>query len=266
MRKVLLSGLLLTFLPIASIYAQSLIGYQQKGRASYYATKFQGRRTANGESFSNQELTAAHRTLPFNTLLKITNTANGKEVLVRVNDRGPFTPNKIIDLSKAAADQLDMVRAGVATVTIEVVGVDGMVATVPSPRPGIAADKPLKSRSLASQPTIVQANFASLPGHKPANDDKFAPGSSYSVGGTAKNPDGFAVQLASYEDLNNAKVLCQELIAKKQEAVFISVEPTKAGKLYRVLVGTFRGRRDAQQYLSRLEQIGYEGIIYKHTR
>jgi rare lipoprotein A len=133
MKKALLSGLLLAFVSVVS-FAQTLIGYQQKGRASYYATKFQGRRTASGESFNNKELTAAHRTLPFNTLLKITNTANGKEVVVRVNDRGPFSPNRILDISKAAADQLDMVRAGVATVTVEVVGVTAWLPPCPLPQ------------------------------------------------------------------------------------------------------------------------------------
>ena len=265
MKKALLCGLLLTFGSVVS-FAQTLIGYQQKGRASYYAAKFQGRRTASGESFNNKELTAAHRTLPFNSLLKITNTANGKEVVVRVNDRGPFSPNRILDISKAAADQLDMVRAGVATVTVEVVGVDGMVATLPTAynaqSPVIS---PLQSRTLTAQPVALNANFATLPGRKPAADEHFTIGS-YSLWGTAKNPDGYGVQVASYEDLNNAKDLCQKLIARKQEAVFISVEPSKGGKLYRVLAGTFRGRRDAQQYLSQLEQIGFEGIICRYTR
>jgi rare lipoprotein A len=265
MKKALLSGLLLTFVSVVS-FAQTLIGYQQKGRASYYAAKFQGRRTASGESFSNKELTAAHRTLPFNTLLKITNTSNGKEIVVRVNDRGPFSPNKILDLSKAAADQLDMVRAGVATVTIEVIGVDGMVATLPNAQNTKSlATKPLQARTLTAQPVALTSNFATLPGRKAA-DDKFVAGNSYSLWGTAKNPNGFGVQVASYENLNNAKDLCRELIAKKQEAVFISVEPARGGKLYRVLAGTFRGRRDAQQYLGQLEQIGFDGIICRYGR
>jgi rare lipoprotein A len=264
MKKALLSGLLLAFVSVVS-FAQTLIGYQQKGRASYYATKFQGRRTASGESFNNKELTAAHRTLPFNTLLKITNTANGKEVVVRVNDRGPFSPNRILDISKAAADQLDMVRAGVATVTVEVVGVDGMVATLPTaPNTKSPVIKPLQARTLTAQPVALTAHFATLPGRKP--DDNFVADNSYSVWGTAKKPDGFGVQVASYENLNNAEDLCRKLIAKKQEAVFIRVEPSRGGKLYRVLAGTFRGRRDAQQYLSQLEQIGFEGIICRYGR
>jgi rare lipoprotein A len=164
MRKVLLGGLLLTFFQMLSLQAQSLIGYQQKGRASYYASKFNGRPTANGEKFSNKELTAAHRTLPFNTLLKVTNPANGKEVLVRVNDRGPFSPNKMLDLSLAAAERLGIVQAGVASVTIEVVGMDDMVADLPVTGSAADADKPLQARTLTPQPIILDQRIAVLPG------------------------------------------------------------------------------------------------------
>jgi rare lipoprotein A len=159
-----------------------------------------------------------------------------------------------------------MVRAGVANVAVEVVGVDGMVATLPTAQnTRSSATKPLQARTLTAQPVALIANFATLPGRKPT-DDKFVAGNSYSVWGTAKKLDGFGVQVASYENLNNAKDLCRELIARKHEAVFISVEPSKGGKLYRVLAGTFRGRRDAQQYLGQLEQIGFEGIICRYGR
>lgn len=164
MRKVLLGGLLLTLFQVMSLHAQSLIGYQQKGRASYYASKFNGRPTANGEKFSNNELTAAHRTLPFNTLLKVTNPANGKEVIVRVNDRGPFSPNKMLDLSLAAAQRLGIVQAGVASVTIEVIGMDDMVADLPVTESAPDADKPLQPRTLNPQPVVFNQRIAALPG------------------------------------------------------------------------------------------------------
>lgn len=89
------------------------------GQASYYASKFHGRRTANGERFDNGKLTAAHRTLPFGTRVRVTNLNNGRSVTVRVNDRGPFVKGRVIDLSVAAARRIDMVRAGVVPVRIE---------------------------------------------------------------------------------------------------------------------------------------------------
>ena len=91
----------------------------QTGKASYYADKFNGRKTANGERFSNSRRTAAHQTLPFGTKVKVTNLRNGKSVKVRINDRGPFVSGRIIDLSKKAARKIDMIKEGVGNVKIQ---------------------------------------------------------------------------------------------------------------------------------------------------
>jgi len=92
-----------------------------RGSASYYAAKFHGRRTASGERFDNGEMTAAHRTLPFGSLVRVTNHANGKSVVVRINDRGPFTRGRILDVSRAAADELGLVARGHADVELVLV-------------------------------------------------------------------------------------------------------------------------------------------------
>lgn len=89
---------------------------KQVGKASYYGNKFHGRRTSDGSRYHRDSLTCAHRTLPFGTLLKVRNISNGREVVVKVTDRGPFGHGRIVDLSMAAARQLDMVAAGVARV------------------------------------------------------------------------------------------------------------------------------------------------------
>jgi rare lipoprotein A len=94
-------------------------GTGTEGVASYYAQKFQGRPTASGEKFDNGKLTAAHRTLPFGTKVRVTNLGNGRSVTVRVNDRGPFVRGRVIDLSYAAARRIDMVRTGIARVRVE---------------------------------------------------------------------------------------------------------------------------------------------------
>ncbi len=91
----------------------------QNGKASYYADSFDGKRTANGETFRQRRLTAAHKTLPFGTRVKVVNIANGRSVKVRINDRGPFAPGRIIDLSKKAASRLGMINTGVANVEIK---------------------------------------------------------------------------------------------------------------------------------------------------
>jgi rare lipoprotein A len=91
------------------------------GSASYYASKFHGRRTASGEAFDNGAMTAAHRTLPFGSIVRVTNPANGRSVVVRINDRGPFTRGRMIDVSRAAADELGLVARGHATVELELI-------------------------------------------------------------------------------------------------------------------------------------------------
>ena len=93
----------------------------ERGLASYYAGKFQGRLTANGEIFDTNFFTAAHKTLPFNTIVQVTSERSGKAVLVRINDRGPFVAGRIIDLSRAAADAIEMVGSGIVPVTVRIV-------------------------------------------------------------------------------------------------------------------------------------------------
>ena len=98
---------------------------KQKGAASYYADRFHGRKTASGERYNKQALTAAHRTLPLGTRVRVTNAKNGKSVVVKINDRGPFGKGRILDLSREAAEELRMIRSGVARVQLEVLSSEG---------------------------------------------------------------------------------------------------------------------------------------------
>jgi rare lipoprotein A len=95
-------------------------GHQERGLASWYGKKYHGRTTANGERFDMRDVSAAHRTLPFGTVVKVTNLENGRTLKVRINDRGPFVDGRIIDLSKKAAQKLGMVEAGVVRVKLVV--------------------------------------------------------------------------------------------------------------------------------------------------
>ena len=115
MKKIIIYTLLIFLSSL--LYADST----QTGYASWYGGKFQGRKTANGEIFDTYKYTAAHKTLPFDTVLKVKNLDNGKTVVVRVNDRGPFVKNRIIDLSYAAAKDIGMIESGTAKVKIQIV-------------------------------------------------------------------------------------------------------------------------------------------------
>ncbi len=112
-----LSLIILIFLLTGSIFAQGEI-ISPETYASYYAEAFHGKTTANGEIFDMYAYTAAHKTLPFGTILEVTNLENGKKVIVRINDRGPFVGNREIDVSKAAAAALDMLSRGVTKVSL----------------------------------------------------------------------------------------------------------------------------------------------------
>jgi rare lipoprotein A len=92
----------------------------EEGKASWYGAPFHGRQASNGETYDMYKFTAAHRTLPFNTMVRVTNTTNGKSTTVRITDRGPFVDNRIIDLSYAAAKQIESIGPGVVTVQLEI--------------------------------------------------------------------------------------------------------------------------------------------------
>ena len=107
-----------------NLHEEGGLSYDAEGRASYYASRFHGRLTASGEIYDKTAMTAAHPSLPFDTQLCVTNLSNGRDIAVRVNDRGPFVDRRIIDLSLAAAKELGMLRAGIARVKVETCEVD----------------------------------------------------------------------------------------------------------------------------------------------
>jgi rare lipoprotein A len=122
------------------------IGWTETGVASWYGPGYDGRRTASGEVFDMHALTAAHRKLPFNTWLEVTNLKNGEQVEVRITDRGPFKDGRIIDLSKGAAERIDMVRDGIVRVRLKVIP----APVVPAP----ALDPPEPDSTTPESPTV----------------------------------------------------------------------------------------------------------------
>lgn len=111
--------LLVSAIFILAMLASCAPKVMQQGKASYYANKFNGRKTASGEVFRNRKRTAAHKTLPFGTKVTVTNMRNGRSVKVRINDRGPFVPGRVIDLSRRAARKIGMLRDGVTEVELK---------------------------------------------------------------------------------------------------------------------------------------------------
>ncbi len=217
------------------------VGYQsfaQKveiGQASFYANKFNGRKTASGEIFSQRKMTAAHRTLPFGTIIKVTNLSNNKSVKVRVNDRGPFSRKRIIDLSRKAAKELDFIKAGVARVKIEPVGEE-------------AEDLPPPAEDKIS-PADKNAEEISSETYYKVNSEPFAPW-------------GFLIQLESYEDAQNLLERCRQIKKETGKNVIVQVKKEKSKTIYRILIGTFLDRISAEKFMDSIKS-DFNGCFVK---
>ena len=140
---------------VSTPLAPARIGDSETGVASWYGFPYHGRRAASGEIYDMQQLTAAHRTLPFQTWIEVTNLSNGKQVDVRINDRGPFVKGRIVDLSQAAARDIDMLRAGTARVRLKVI-TPPPPATQPLPPPALPVD-PIPVTTASANCFVVQA-------------------------------------------------------------------------------------------------------------
>jgi len=121
---VIFLTLLVTLLFTTNVMAKTKVNqHSTRGEASYYAGFHHGKKTASGERFNMHSLTAAHRTLPLGSKIKVTNLNNGKEVVVRVNDRGPYAKGRVLDVSLGAAKKLDMIKTGTTKVSIQILHV-----------------------------------------------------------------------------------------------------------------------------------------------
>ncbi len=141
---------------------RSSVGYEETGMASWYGKKFHGRKTSNGETYDMYGMTAAHKTLPLPTYVEVTNIENGRRVVLRVNDRGPFHGGRLIDLSYAAAKKLGVVSQGTARVKVRAVGVGGNKRVAPAPQPQPKVERPPVTR-LENQLIFLQVGaYASL--------------------------------------------------------------------------------------------------------
>ncbi|MES2798115.1 MAG: septal ring lytic transglycosylase RlpA family protein [Bacteroidota bacterium] len=123
-----------------SFCQKRVLGAEKLGLCSFYANKFDGLQTANGEKYDKDQFTAAHKSLPFNTILAVFNLETEKYVIVRVNDRGPYRKTRLIDISRAAAVELGIVSRGIAKVKIRILGFDNFQNLEPIDPPGLEAE------------------------------------------------------------------------------------------------------------------------------
>lgn len=246
--------IILLCLQISEIFAQGQ-KFTQTGTASYYAGRFHGRKTASGEIYDSKKLTAAHRTLKFGTMVKVTNLKNNLSVIVKVNDRGPFAHNRIIDISQAAAKEIGMLKTGTTQVRIEVVGENGKLFEPATPK------EPQKDTTSIAQNTPKPTPTSNPT--TPAADTTFLTGNTYSLWGTKKSPKGMGIQVGSYGDLENAKDLCKDLHKVGIQETYIQVGWSEK-RIYRVLVGAFTDEETGKKQLDAVRKAGFDGFVKKH--
>ena len=221
----------------------SALGYKERGGASWYGKKFHGHKTSNGETYDMYAMSAAHKSLPLPTYVRVTNLANGRQVIVRVNDRGPFHAGRIIDLSYAAASKLDMLRSGTAKVEVEAIDPRSWQKSqnvIRTPN----ANVPVKSLSGAVGP--VRSAVARIP----------AP----SAGG-AVLPAGRYVQVGAYSSRISAEQVVDVVKALTDKKVVIRSVQRGDQVLYRVQVGPVQMEQNARSLIGQLERSGYPGAL-----
>jgi rare lipoprotein A len=205
----------------------------QSGKASFYADKFEGAPTASGEKYKHNKMTAAHKTLPFGTKIKVTNVTNKKSVEVTVNDRGPWVENRIVDLSKAAAEKLDFINQGVADVEVEVI----------DPGDGKHSD-PTKTID-----------------HVVVDEKEF-----YDFEIQRLNPKGFGVQIGTYQELVNLMRLSDNLKNSYKKKVTVQVKVLNGVKYYGLIVGQFSSRAKAEQFREGVRKKFPDAFIVEYNR
>ena len=208
-------------------------GYKEKGGASWYGTKFHGRLTSNGERYNMYAMTAAHKSLPIPTYVKVKNLENGREIIVRVNDRGPFHEGRIIDLSYAAATKIGMLKKGTARVEVEAIDPREWKQ---SKRARKKAEKLAAKAAVAAEKVAAEASMVVSTNEVDVNTD-----TQVDAGSNAALIKRQYLQIGAYKNLEAAQALQNRLLDTLQtinEAANVVIHPSDKG-VYRVRIGPF---------------------------
>ena len=218
-------------------------GYRERGVASWYGKKFHGRLTSNREPYDMYSMTAAHKTLPLPTYVKVRNLRNNKSIIVRVNDRGPFVHNRIIDLSYAAAMKLDMVQDGTSMVEVTAISFEDQP---PGDRPVRIVEPEEPPASVAASPAAPIP--ATQPQAPPAGQDRAAP--------AARADNEIFVQVGAFGDRTNAERRRAALMSGGIGGAFIFADEAASPPLYRVRIGPIEDVDDYDALVLKLESLG----------
>ena len=216
----------------------AVLGHKETGHASWYGHPYHGRRTSNGEVYDMDEMTAAHLRLPFGTWVLVKNLENGRKTEVRINDRGPFVKNRIIDLSREAARRIEMIGPGTARVRMEVIALPGM-------RPGESEP------TVASTPPPEAVSAELPPSDLPTSPSSEKP---------CDTSLGYGVQVGSFGVSENAEGLRDKMNDAYGNARILRKE-TQDGPLYAVLLGSGSDSYVANVLMDRLRRDNIHGFV-----
>lgn len=243
---------IIAVLPLC-IHAQ--VGYIQEGNASFYADNFEGRVTASGERYSHLKATCAHVSIPFGSLVKITNLDNNRTAIARVNDRGPFVPDRIVDVSRSVAERLGMIGPGIARVRLEVIDNQGIKLNTQEEVSKTAATDGGK-KATNSQSTAIKTNQLTAPSEVV---DYF------SVEVQKQTKKGFYVQLGSFREQTNIFLLLADAQEQFGKKTCVQVVAANNDRLFKLLIGPFTSRADAEK-VKQTAQTKYQGCFIVEIR
>ena len=223
----------------------SAAGYRERGVASWYGADFHGLRTATGERYDMFAMTAAHKTLPIPCYARVTNLSNGHSIVVRINDRGPFVANRIIDLSYTAANRLDMIRNGTAFVEVTTLTPAGTESSTDLPVTTPAASA--AGAGLSSVPPVT-AILEPAPAAPPGSATAAAP--------VVSIASHFYIQVGAFSQADNARRAAQKLRDAGLEHVMTQA-PTADQPLQRVRIGPISSVQEFDQLIARLSALGF---------
>ena len=267
--------------PISASYHNDAIGspksenpyFIQEGTASWYGPGFHGRRTASGEIFNTYDFTAAHKYLPFGTEVKVTNTDNGKYVIVKINDRGPYVGSRIIDLSYAAKQELEM--GGLAHVTLEYYNPDLELSEEGESEVEGFEPKDLfedviqtKQNVLNHLYTFKKVNINLLtPNPDDVNSSLYKKIGSNEDINSSEVPEqitsGYTIKIIKTSGDYDTKQLIGNLESLKFGTIFVQVKPKKDSTFFYVLTGVYNSESDAKSDVKKLENEGYTVKVVK---
>jgi rare lipoprotein A len=275
--KLLFSTLLL-LVCISGVTGQA--GYEETGVASYYSDIFDGRKTASGEVYSKDDLTCAHKTLPYGTLLRVTSLKNSNSVVVKVNDRGPYSHGRIVDLSRAAAEAIGLVKAGKMDVKIQQIDMSelplaktyplGTNTTEMAPEVVVASQssaqtEPMRPPAAKAPPELVRiSDQIAAPINSEGRGElitaaTFKKNATYRIELSEPSPEhGFVVQIASLTKLEDALKEIARIQQQAPHQVLMITDTNKSGdQIFKLAVGPFEEKAAATKMKDKLARKGF---------